>query len=115
MNWPDPDKPGHPLNPERDGAHWITDNVAFWEADTQRWLLMLKAKPVTAEWLASQPWAEYRWPCLTPAEVAAREQAARREGMEEAARIARNIWAREGLGCEIESAIRAAAKGGSDE
>jgi len=88
MNWPDPDKPGHPLNPERDGAHWITDNVAFWEADTQRWLLMLTAKPVTAEWLASQPWAEYRWPCLTPAEVAAREQAARREGMEEAARIA---------------------------
>jgi hypothetical protein len=60
---------GRPQNPEQDGAHWITDNVAYWEADRQRWLLMVKAKPVSAGWLAAQPWAEYRGPCLMPAEI----------------------------------------------
>lgn len=79
---------GRPQNPERDGAHWITDNVAYWEADRKRWLLMMKAKAVSAEWLAAQPWAEYRGPCLTPAEVEARVAEARREALEEAARRA---------------------------
>jgi hypothetical protein len=60
---------GRPQNKDRDGAHWITDNVAFWEADKQHWLLMMTAKPVSAEWLASQSWAKYRGPCLSPTEV----------------------------------------------
>jgi hypothetical protein len=37
-DWPDPDKPGWPLNPERDGWHWIvgwSDKlfVAEWDSD----------------------------------------------------------------------------------
>lgn len=73
---------GRPLNPEQNGAHWITDSVAYWEADKGRWLLMMKAKAVSPEWLASQPWAEYRGPCLLPSEIAAREEAVRREERE---------------------------------
>jgi hypothetical protein len=38
--WPDPEKPGVPLNPERDGWHWIvgwSDKlfVAEWDSDQQ--------------------------------------------------------------------------------
>ena len=39
-DWPDPNKPGMPLNPERDGWHWIVawgDKlfVAEWDSDQQ--------------------------------------------------------------------------------
>jgi hypothetical protein len=81
-NWPDPERPGVPLNPDQDGLHYITDGVALWEAWRQRWSLFLRARRETAEWLGQQPWAEYRGPCLTPDEVAAREKAAFRAGAE---------------------------------
>jgi hypothetical protein len=81
--WPDPNRPGVPLNPEQDGLHYITDGVALWDAWRQRWSLLCRARQETAEWLAQQPWAEYRGPCPTPNELAARERAAYKRGWED--------------------------------
>jgi len=77
--WPYPDKPGVPLNPERDGWHWLQNRKpgcapcpVQWKADGG-WVWNAIAyfpNPDTAFRYA------YRGPCLTPAEVAAREQAA---------------------------------------
>ena len=41
--WPDPDKPGVPLNPEQDGRHWLFDPEnsksypEIWVAEMQAW------------------------------------------------------------------------------
>jgi hypothetical protein len=87
--WPDPDKPGVPLNPERDGYHWIlgwnaTPFVAEWMADRDAefggcygWYDGGDDPPG----VVAQGWT-YLGPCLTPAEVAAREAAAFRRGAE---------------------------------
>lgn len=71
---------GRPENPERDGTHWIIGRtgIAFaaeWDATTGDWA-----------WVGGDErgWI-YAGPCLTPAEVAARVDAARREGIEAAA------------------------------
>jgi len=86
-----PGKPGVPLNPERDGWHWLMCPLKhdlfprFWraagEAHNCRW---------TAKWLYSRnDWnpkeCTYLGPCLTPAEVDARAQQAQRDALEEAA------------------------------
>ena len=153
-NWPDPDKPGVPLNPERDGWHWLqTGGLTFpvsWDFLAKMWHTSVFLGPEEIKNL----W-QYIGPCLTPDEVAAREQAAssvacrmnagelvkvmrlerrvqrqrralsrlyarrhewkareraaRREGMEEAARIVEtDQWARKPK--HIAAAIRAAAK-----
>jgi hypothetical protein len=80
--WPDPQRPGVPMNPERDGAHMLrrkgTDRLRqfFWSAGTD-WDAMT---PVRAAYDFC-----YEGACLTPAEIAARVAEARREGMREAA------------------------------
>jgi hypothetical protein len=89
--WPDPARPGVPLNPERDGWHWLACPLKhdvfprFWraagEAQNCRW---------TAKWLYSRnDWnpkeCTYLGPALTPAEVDARVKQARRDALEEAA------------------------------
>jgi hypothetical protein len=90
-NWPDPAKPGVPLNPERDGWHWLQSERGRglapkeWRAgETRRWCM--SNGELCADWQIAERYT-YLGPCLTPAEVAARERAARREGREEAARI----------------------------
>jgi hypothetical protein len=87
--WPDPDKPGVPLNPERDGYHWIlgwnaTPFVAEWMADRDAefggcygWYDGGDDPPG----VVAQGWT-YLGPCITPAEVAAREAAAYQRGAE---------------------------------
>jgi hypothetical protein len=90
-----PGAPGVPLNPERDGAHWIVRGgrivPALWTAATEAWRPADKCTPF-AGYSARGPTVE-RWrylgPCLTPAEVAARVAAAKSDGMREAAGIAR--------------------------
>ena len=92
-NWPDPARPGVPLNPERDGWHWLEETIAtecfFW-----------RAKPFLGEgrgcWemkgtdddFAPHEIAIWRYigTCLTPAEMDARIAQARRDALEEAAR-----------------------------
>jgi hypothetical protein len=100
--WPDAARPGYPLNPERDGWHWL-----LWADETTR--------PCPRLWSASQNgwvvWSTggiafpseaiiycqiYIGPCHTPAEVEARIEAARREGAakeREAIAQMHDIWA----------------------
>jgi hypothetical protein len=90
-NWPDPARPGVPLNPERDGWHWVQEpglnqECALWLAKpflgTSRgcW----ETKGTEDDW---QPREVSNWhylsPCLTPAEVDARLSEARRVALGE--------------------------------
>lgn len=87
--WPDPSRPGVPLNPERIGAHWLRRKSGGLEA----WAWDPDADGCGTEYSGAwqeadgdgQPddmarWAIYEGPCLTPAEVAALVEQARREG-----------------------------------
>lgn len=77
---------GRPQNPERDGAHVIYDRhlrhetAVLWSCATQQYHDM--ASMVTP--VGAAKWWEYRGPCLTPAEIAAREVAAYQRGQREA-------------------------------
>ena len=94
-NWPDPAKPGVPLHPERDGWHWVGNVVREWHAQFQIWQDRHGYYCIPpATWGLLQ----YGGSCLTPAEVEAREQAARREGMENAAQEV-------DCGCAIRDAV----------
>jgi hypothetical protein len=69
--WPDPDNPGVPLNPERDGRHWLFDaesNVSFPEF----WVSGMGAWAVGDAWTArmvAEMGLHYQGPVLMPAEV----------------------------------------------
>lgn len=134
-----PSRPGVPLHPERDGAHWIvgwnaTLFVAEWVADTD------EKFGGYFEWaggddypmgMVENGWT-YAGPCLTPAEHAAALADARaqgrREGLEEAARVMNKLtatWPHVGpVPCRVQGewglrdkvlpAIRALAQGGGD-
>lgn len=81
--WPNADEPGVPMT---EGAHVLrhrasgAEIVALWSG--YDWL------DATCDFGAAHAadCYDYLGPCLTPAEVAAREAAARREGIEAAAR-----------------------------
>jgi hypothetical protein len=82
--WPDASKPGVPMNPERDGWHWLRSPRDFvrpclWNPIGKTWL-----ERGSVESMNNAGW-RYLGPCLTPQEVAAREQAAAVE-MREAVR-----------------------------
>ena len=68
--WPDPDKPGVPANPERDGRHWLFDaesNVSFPEF----WVSGMGAWAVGDAWTArmvAEMGLHYQGPVLMPAE-----------------------------------------------
>jgi hypothetical protein len=88
--WPDASKPGVPMNPERDGWHWL--EVRGLPARPHFWrhkVLQPDGSGPVGLWLdlhdgrsaASMATTHlYLGPCFTPAEVAARE-AARAEAM----------------------------------
>jgi hypothetical protein len=87
--WPDPENPGVPLNPERDGRHWLFDaesNVSFPEF----WVAGMGAWAVGDAWTARmvvEMGLHYQGPVLTPAEAAIlrAENARLREALEEIA------------------------------
>lgn len=68
-DWPDPARPGYPLNPERDGLHWVagTKFPTQWLADEQAWESF-----ATGRLFQPAAWAHYPYlgPCLTPDEAA---------------------------------------------
>jgi hypothetical protein len=77
--WPDPARPGVPLNPERDGWHWLKSPRAFvrpclWNPRTKTWL-----ERGSVEDMNRAGWC-YLGPCPIPDEVAAREAAAELRG-----------------------------------
>ena len=82
--WPDPTRPGVPLNPERDGFHWISANGNA----PKPYLWSIYVSPSgrfpewiglgTAGWTANRLSASYHGPCPNPSDLAAlREQIAR--------------------------------------
>lgn len=84
--WPDAARPGVPMEPERDGAHVLMVGldgmrIVHWHAAQQHYTTGPHGSPIPAEWMAAAHTGHrYYGLCLTPAEVAAREAAARREG-----------------------------------
>lgn len=86
---------GRPANPERSGVHWIEPGFGPSAMFTARWCAndaggfwqWVSDDPddpaIYAEHIKSGAW-KYRGPCLTPAEIAAREQAAWRAGRDAA-------------------------------
>jgi hypothetical protein len=79
-NWPDPDKPGVPLNPEVDGFHWLGNAAFVWASRFGNWALNGAGFP--PEFFAT---TAYLGPCLTPAEADAlhAENARLREALED--------------------------------
>lgn len=75
--WPDPTRPGVPMNPERDGWHWLRApfdlHAVYWRSKDGVFHTahMKHLSPSQA----AMGW-DYAGPCLTPAEVTAREEAA---------------------------------------
>ena len=82
--WPDPTRPGVPLNPERSGWHWLRHPedlrpmVAGWDAELHGWPSGALHSPQGIVDLGYR----YLGPALLPAEVAAREAAAYQRGAE---------------------------------
>jgi hypothetical protein len=85
-NWPDPARPGVPMNPERDGWHWVADKDGIGKPWVEYWNGRDSWAPVSA----TPNFICWHWryiaPVLTPAEVEARVAQARRDALEEAAR-----------------------------
>jgi hypothetical protein len=98
---------GRPQNPGQSGMHLLRARLTghltgwYWNATTERF----HHEHVTLGRAASIERYVYECPILTPAEVEARVAEARRESLADAAWAARNLWARGGLGCDIEIAI----------
>ena len=90
--WPDPAHPGVPLNPERDGWHWLVKGDFYTAALWHRGHFTFLFTKIWPEEL-SQLDMTYIGPALTPAEVDARVADARRDALEEAARRAAKIMA----------------------
>jgi hypothetical protein len=131
--WPDPSKPGVPLNPDKDGWHWIEPkfgpkamwpvywcarNGGYWNWQSDDACDLREY----AEHMQDGSW-KYRGPCLTPQEIAAALAQARRDALEEAAKIADaqgTEWAQDGrykswdAADVIAAAIRAKAQEGRD-
>lgn len=67
-NWPNPERPGAPLFPERSGRHHVGDHLLFWYSDIQQWVT---ASPIRGckepEDFAGD---EYHGPVLTPTQIA---------------------------------------------
>lgn len=89
-SWPDPQRPGVPLNPERDGWHWIDVAgdviVARWWAEDSSWTWGVHRW--TAQIASKAAWF-YHGPAMTPADLAAHSAAAAREMREKAAAMCR--------------------------
>jgi hypothetical protein len=89
-----PGKPGVPMNPERDGWHWFMCPLKhdvfprFWRAAGEAHNYKWDGKWLNRrnEW--SSKYCTYLGPTLTRAEVEARVKEARRDALEEAARVA---------------------------
>lgn len=72
-NWPNPERPGVPMFPEKDGEHVFFSPfegsflVIFWEAATERYLR--NGKEFSVDTIQDSA-IGYHGPCLTPAQIA---------------------------------------------
>jgi hypothetical protein len=94
--WPDPARPGVPLNPERDGWHWVqridkgfvpNPRIILWTDDWSSGQFFWDAVGYQADEQKLGRDFRYLGPALTPAEADARVSEARRDVLEEAAQF----------------------------
>ena len=92
--WPDPARPGVPINPDRDGWHWVQrvdkgfvpiPRVILWTDDWTSRQFSWDAIGYEADERKLGRDFRYIGPCLTPAEVDARVAKAQRDALKEAA------------------------------
>lgn len=86
-SWPDPEKPGVPLNPEQDGRHWLFDPENS-KSYPEIWVAEMQAWAVGDAWtprMVTEMGLHYLGPVLTPAEADAlrAENARLRDALEE--------------------------------
>lgn len=90
--WPDPARPGYPLNPEQDGHHWFRAEsgnqfLVYWTWDhieqTGWWSSIWDGRPVPVMLSG----ITYLGPCLTPAERDAAIAASRMDERRRAAEV----------------------------
>jgi hypothetical protein len=84
--WPDPNKPGVPLTPERDGRHWLFDPENS-KSYPETWVAEIEAWAVGDAWtprIVAEMGLHYQGQVLTPAEADAlrAENARLREALE---------------------------------
>lgn len=129
-----PGGPGVPLNPERDGWHWLRDNnpgeivAALWNGPdcthwSNVWDFAGNDEGLDPESVAR--YYAYVAPCILPAELAAAEAAAAQEAVArereacaalvEAEAELRSGWETGALGDSAAAAIRARAEASRDE
>ncbi|WP_025828337.1 hypothetical protein [Acetobacter okinawensis] len=81
-NWPNPERPGVPMFPERDGWHAIgltIKQVKWWDATNKYWWDSEKRYYLTLDEVAFRvPEYRYDGPVLTPAQIAEMLAAERR-------------------------------------
>ena len=101
--WPDPARPGVPLNPDQEGWHWVqrvdkgfvpSPRIILWTDDWTSRQFSWDAIGYEADERKLGRDFRYLGPCLTPAEVEARVKQARRYALEEAARVAEELIGR---------------------
>ena len=91
--WPDPERPGVPLNPERDGWHWLKhpeDLRAYpapWNSELAGWV----SGPIYSPEGVIELGYCYFGPCFTPAEVAAQIAAAVAAEREACEKVAQTV------------------------
>lgn len=71
IGWPDPDNPGVPLTPERDGRHWLFDPVSS-KSYPENWVAEIGAWAVGDAWtprIVAEMGLHYQGPVLTPAKA----------------------------------------------
>jgi hypothetical protein len=99
--WPDPARPGVPLNPDQEGWHWVqrvdkgfvpSPRIILWTDDWTSRQFSWDAIGYEADERRLGRDFRYLGPCLTPAEVDARVKQARRDALEEAARVAERSY-----------------------
>jgi hypothetical protein len=93
--WPDASKPGVPMNPERDGWHWVDSRAhglhalewnSMWRGSACGWWHGSTSADTPSEFATLRD-LRYLGPCHTPAEVAAMLAKAEQRGMERAAKM----------------------------
>lgn len=66
-NWPNPERPGEPMFPEKRGWHMMDRDVWEWCPTRQAWNdTVLHPSFVKAKDMA---WRKYHGPCLTPTQI----------------------------------------------
>jgi len=75
-NWPDPTRPGVPLNPERPDWHWVNGRPELWASDTAGGWWVISGNSYGAREMTS---SRYGGPCFTSSEIATLVEKARRE------------------------------------